>query len=72
MGASRRGYQFPYLGGVLTGVGFGLWLSPILANTGFHGRFGMVGTIFAGLVLVFLGVAVGLPTRPSRRRDEAD
>ncbi len=67
----HKGYQLPYLGGALTGIGLGLWLLPLLVNMGIYQKFGMVGIIFVGVALVFVGVAVGLPSR-TRGRDEEE
>lgn len=63
---SGKAYQFPFLGGVLAGCGFGLWAFYLLSRLGFRAAFGDIGVIGLGFVLVMIGVLVGLPTRGSR------
>ena len=63
--SSEKRYQLPFLGGILVGVGFGLWLFPVVMRSTFFESYGMVGVAFLGVAVIVVGTALGLPTRPS-------
>jgi hypothetical protein len=60
---TNQRYQFPFIGGMVTGCGLGLWLFPALMRTDFFRSLGPIGSMGLGFVLVVLGVLLGLATR---------
>ncbi|MCH8512315.1 MAG: hypothetical protein LAT83_11775 [Kiritimatiellae bacterium] len=60
---TQKHYQFPFFGGLLAGTGFGLWGFIFLAQVGVLNSIGHMGVIVIGFLLVFLGIAIGLPGR---------
>jgi hypothetical protein len=68
--STPRTYQFPFAGGLLCGIGMGLLILPLLNQAGFVAAFGFVGVLGVAFVCIVLGVAVGLPTRGSRKSGE--
>lgn len=61
---NKKTYRLPFLGGILTGIGFGLFGFPVLIEYGFFEEFGMMGVLFLGIVFVMVGTTLGLPHQP--------